>query len=65
MLGKNAGKDCSHRSHPAHDHSKYCYSDNGWILIGDMNRMTSQFHKGGGGIVVRLFNDIIFINDKK
>jgi deoxyribonuclease-2 len=52
-----------------HDHSKYCYSDGGWVLIGDMNRMTSQFHRGGGGIIVknkavsRLFKDIIFIND--
>jgi deoxyribonuclease-2 len=48
-----------------HDHSKYCYSDNGWILIGDMNRMTSQFKRGGGGIVVKdkdkckLFKDVI------
>ena len=48
-----------------HDHSKYCYSDNGWVLIGDMNRMTSQFHRGGGGIVIKnatickLFKEVI------
>jgi len=48
-----------------HDHSKYCYSEGGWVLIGDMNRMTSQFKRGGGGIVIKdaaickLFNDVI------
>ena len=36
-----------------HDHSKYCYSDNGWVMIGDLNRMTSQCKRGGGGIVIR------------
>ena len=35
-----------------HDHSKFCYSDKGWVMIGDMNRMTSQFKRGGGGIVI-------------
>ncbi len=35
-----------------HDHSKYCYSDKGWVMVGDMNRMTSQIKRGGGGVVV-------------
>ena len=48
-----------------HDHSKYCYSDKGWIMIGDLNRMTSQEKRGGGGLVIhdvsttRLFKEII------
>lgn len=47
------------------DHSKYCYSDNGWIMIGDLNRMTSQEKRGGGGVVIhnntttKLFKEII------
>jgi len=36
-----------------HDHSKYCYSDNEWIMVGDLNRMTTQFKRGGGGVVVK------------
>lgn len=36
-----------------HDHSKYCYSDKGWVMVGDMNRMTSQIKRGGGGVVIR------------
>jgi deoxyribonuclease-2 len=50
------------------DHSKYCVSDCGWIMIGDMNRMTSQFKRGGGGLVIKneniskLFNGIICAN---
>jgi len=49
------------------DHSKYCVSDCGWVMIGDMNRMTSQFKRGGGGLViqneniVKLFNGIICV----
>ena len=48
-----------------HDHSKYCYSiDNGWVMIGDLNRMTTQYKRGGGGIIIyndnlcKLFNSI-------
>lgn len=33
------------------DHSKYACSLN-HVCIGDINRMTSQFHRGGGGVVV-------------
>jgi len=34
------------------DHSKYCFSDNGWVMVGDLNRMTTQFKRGGGGLVI-------------
>jgi deoxyribonuclease-2 len=53
-----------------HDHSKYCCSDNDWVLVGDMNRMTSQYHRGGGGVIIknkivcRLFKDIILDNSQ-
>ena len=36
-----------------HDHSKFCYSDNGWVMISDINRMTTQFKRGGGGIIIQ------------
>jgi len=35
------------------DHSKYGYSDKGWMVVGDMNRMTTQHVRGGGGMVIR------------
>lgn len=35
------------------DHSKYCYSDKNWVMVGDLNRMTSQFKRGGGGIIIK------------
>jgi deoxyribonuclease-2 len=38
------------------DHSKYCYSDKGWVMVGDLNRMTSQIKRGGGGIVIHQNN---------
>jgi len=50
------------------DHSKWAVSDSPqfpWILIGDLNRMTSQRQRGGGGILVydeelwHLFSSII------
>lgn len=47
------------------DHSKWAVSDNGHVFIGDLNRMTSQFRRGGGGIVIKsdrlsnLFNSLI------
>jgi deoxyribonuclease II len=34
------------------DHSKYACSDQ-HVYIGDINRMKSQFHRGGGGIVIK------------
>ncbi len=36
-----------------HDHSKYAISDSDWICISDINRMTSQYKRGGGGIVIQ------------
>lgn len=46
--------------HYTQDHSKFCVSD-GWISIGDINRMSSQFHRGGSAIVVRDANiNILF-----
>lgn len=48
------------------DHSKYCYSDKGWTMVGDMNRMTSQFKRGGGGVIIHnsrvcsLFKEITY-----
>jgi deoxyribonuclease-2 len=41
------------------DHSKFCISDNKWVLIGDLNRMTTQLKRGGGGI---LFKNIDIYN---
>jgi deoxyribonuclease-2 len=38
--------------HESHDHSKWAVADNGWTFIGDINRMTSQRHRGGGGVVL-------------
>jgi deoxyribonuclease-2 len=35
------------------DHSKYAVNDTGCVYIGDLNRMTSQYHRGGGGIVIK------------
>jgi len=37
------------------DHSKWAISlseTNPWVFVGDINAMTSQFHRGGGGIIV-------------
>ena len=33
------------------DHSKWAVSEN-YVWIGDLNRMTSQFKRGGGGVVI-------------
>jgi deoxyribonuclease-2 len=38
-----------------HDHSKYAISfecENPWVYIGDINHMTSQSKRGGGGIII-------------
>jgi deoxyribonuclease II len=35
------------------DHSKYAVSDSGHVFVGDLNRMTTQYNRSGGGIVVR------------
>jgi hypothetical protein len=37
----------------SHDHSKYACNYADIVYIGDLNRMTSQFHRGGGGIVIK------------
>lgn len=34
------------------DHSKYACSDE-HVYVGDINRMTSQFHRGGGGVILQ------------
>ena len=42
-----------HKYNYKKDHSKYCFSDNSsWVMIGDLNRMTTQFKRGGGGLVI-------------
>jgi deoxyribonuclease-2 len=33
------------------DHSKLAVSEKGYVWVGDLNRMTSQYQRGGGGIV--------------
>jgi hypothetical protein len=35
------------------DHSKYACNNDQYIYIGDLNRMTSQFHRGGGGFILK------------
>ena len=34
------------------DHSKWAVTDE-YVWIGDLNRMTSQFHRGGGGVLIK------------
>lgn len=34
------------------DHSKYA-CNNEYVIIGDLNRMTTQFDRGGGGIIIK------------
>jgi len=34
------------------DHSKYAVNDLGSTFIGDLNRMTTQFCRGGGGVII-------------
>ena len=39
-----------------HDHSKWAISADAkhpWVLILDLNRMKSQFKRGGGGICIK------------
>lgn len=35
------------------DHSKWCVSDDEYFLVGDLNRMTTQFKRGGGGFLCK------------
>ena len=39
-----------------HDHSKYAMSTNSekpFVYIGDINHMSSQIHRGGGGVIIK------------
>uniref|UniRef100_A0A6C0E0P0 Uncharacterized protein n=1 Tax=viral metagenome TaxID=1070528 RepID=A0A6C0E0P0_9ZZZZ len=48
-------KDAIYHYTETHDHSKIALSidpDNPWIFVGDLNRMTSQLTRGGGGFVI-------------
>lgn len=41
------------------DHSKWAVSvdkENPWIYVGDINAMLTQFHRGGGGVVIKDLN---------
>jgi deoxyribonuclease-2 len=38
------------------DHSKWAFSDNEYYWIGDLNRMTSQYRRGGGGFICKDIN---------
>jgi deoxyribonuclease-2 len=54
------------------DHSKWAISQGGkkpWVLVGDLNRMTSQLKRGGGGLLVEncrnlhsLLEDLVLTN---
>lgn len=37
----------------SHDHSKYACNDTDLVYIGDLNRMTSQYGRGGGGVIIK------------
>uniref|UniRef100_A0A6C0D443 Uncharacterized protein n=1 Tax=viral metagenome TaxID=1070528 RepID=A0A6C0D443_9ZZZZ len=37
----------------SHDHSKYACNDADLVYIGDLNRMTSQYGRGGGGVIIK------------
>ena len=43
--------------HESNDHSKWAVSDprckQRWVFVGGINRMSSQWHRGGGGVVIR------------
>lgn len=47
----NRNTGSTHRYKRTQDHSKYACSQQ-HVYVGDINRMTSQFHRGGGGIIL-------------
>jgi len=57
-------KDAIYHYTETHDHSKIALSidpGNPWIFVGDLNRMTSQLTRGGGGFVIiddKLWNNL-------
>jgi hypothetical protein len=42
-------KDISYKE--SQDHSKWAVSDSTFYFVGDLNRMTSQYNRGGGGFI--------------
>jgi len=39
--------------HSSQDHSKYACNDQNLVYIGDLNRMTTQYQRGGGGVIIQ------------
>jgi deoxyribonuclease-2 len=44
------------------DHSKWALSDNEYYWIGDLNRMKSQYKRGGGGFICKDINIVNALN---
>jgi len=54
LVKNNTSITFSSESYSSHqDHSKYACNDSDMVFIGDLNRMTSQAHRGGGGIAIK------------
>jgi len=43
---------CGVKYNKEQDHSKICLAAKPWVYVGDINAMTSQFHRGGGGFMI-------------
>lgn len=44
-------EDITYKEHQ--DHSKFAVSDDAYYFVGDLNRMTTQFRRGGGGFICK------------
>ena len=44
------------------DHSKWAVSTNEYYWVGDLNRMTSQYNRGGGGLICRDPDMVVCLN---